>query len=247
MQAWLRDAVAGLTEWMPEWVKAQLGIDLTMSTLDFPVPAEPSNRGSAPGSARAPSTRLLSDIIVVPPTPRVVDAGIGNRSLIGAVQQRGAETFVPSAVTPSEPVVMPTVPMPIPSPIVVMPSWPEPGTDADMLGGVAQTAAGMIPSLSSPVAPAPLVPPTIQIPAGVPPIAADSVPIALDAGGRAMPPAPAAASRTPPNLTITIAEGAVRIVLDGAADPDRLAMAIEEHLVTVARRAASEARAALHD
>ena len=98
-----------------------------------------------------------------------------------------------------------------------------------------------------PVAPAPLVPPTIQIPAGVPPIAADSVPIALDAGGRAMPPAPAAASRTPPNLTITIAEGAVRIVLDGAADPDRLAMAIEEHLVTVARRAASEARAALHD
>ncbi|EDP61601.1 hypothetical protein BAL199_07943 [alpha proteobacterium BAL199] len=247
MQAWLRDAVAGLTEWMPEWVKAQLGIDLTMSAPAVPVPAEPANRGSATGSARAPSTRLLSDIIVVPPAPRIVDAKIANRSLNGTAQERGGETVVPSAVTPSEPVVMPTVSMPIPSPMVVMPSWPEPGTDADRLGGVAQAAARMIPSLRSPVAPALLVPPTGQIPSGVPSIAAGSLPIALDAGGRVMPPAPAAASTTPSNLTITIAEGAVRIVLDGAGDPDRLAMAIEDHLASVARRAASEARAALHD
>ena len=137
---------------------------------------------------------------------------------------------------------MPTVS--IPSPIIVMPSWLESGADADRLGGVAQTAAGMIPSLRSPVAPAP---PTIEIPSGAPSNAAGSVPIALDAGGRVMPPAPETASRTPPNLTITIAEGAVRIALDGVADPDRLAMAIEDHLASVARRAASEARAALHD
>ncbi|NQW08958.1 MAG: hypothetical protein HQ481_03620 [Alphaproteobacteria bacterium] len=232
MQAWLRDAVAGLTEWMPEWVKAQLGIDLTAN-----IAAHPALDHGQPGAASggAASSRLLPDVMVLPPVPPEVGVRAEVRSAGDALGAVARAPTVPA-----------TTPIAMSVPRVGLPQWVGAATDGGPSGPSFEAAPLLVPNPTLPAAPALPALSAIPIPTG-PLDAATGDPSSILYPGARQAAAPTAPAAEPPSVSITIAEGAVRIALDGAADPDRLAAAIEDHLASVARRAASEARAALHD
>ncbi|EDP61515.1 hypothetical protein BAL199_13795 [alpha proteobacterium BAL199] len=235
MQEWLREAVAGLTEWMPEWVKTQLGIDLATNVAAVPPPAGTASGLPGAASGSAASSRLLRDVIVLPPAPS--DVG-GRAEVRSANDALGAATRAPT--------VPATTPIALPAPRVSLPQWVGSATGSSSSGPSSQTAPLLVANLTSPTPAAPPAWPTIAIPFG-PPTGETNVPSSILGPGSPQVASPIAQAAQPTSVSITIAEGAVRIALDGVADPDRLAMAIEDHLASVARRAASEARAALHD
>lgn len=235
MQAWLRDAVAGLTEWMPEWVKTQLGIDLATNVAAVPSPAATASGLSGTASGSAASSRLLPDVIVLPPVPPEVGVRAEVRSAGDALGAVARAQTVPA-----------TTPIAMSVPRVGLPQWGGAATDGGPSVPSSEAAPLLVPNPTLPAAPALPALSAIPIPTG-PLDAATGHPSSILYPGARQAAASTAPAAEPPSVSIIIAEGAVRITLDGAADPDRLAAAIEDHLASVARRAASEARAALHD